>query len=220
MRDRRAHPCWVIYLAARGDLVKLGAANDAGQRLVALDAARASMPGAGALRLLATVPGPEVLERWLHTHLGSARVRGEWYRRTPAIEGLLAFATGWPRGAGVPPLRALATAAGFSLDDEIRTAGGRVRAARVALGYSQQALAGIVGRSLGQLQNLEADRAPLSRETAMRIADAVGCEPAWLRAGQGAEPVVFRAPPRGRNVVVEDSDPLKAHAGWRAFEPE
>lgn len=76
----------VYFIEAVGlDLVKIGYTADLTERL------RKLAPGCPArLRLLGTVPGGLQIERHYHERLASCRTRGEWFRKSPALDAIIA----------------------------------------------------------------------------------------------------------------------------------
>lgn len=76
----------VYFIEAVGlDLVKIGYARDIDERL------RKLAPGCPApLRLLGVMPGGPSTEHHLHATLHSLRAHGEWFRRGPDLDAILA----------------------------------------------------------------------------------------------------------------------------------
>lgn len=83
---RRGRNELVYFIEAVGlDVVKIGYARDIDERL------RKLAPGCPApLRLLGVMPGGPSTEHHLHTALYSLRAHGEWFRRGPELETILA----------------------------------------------------------------------------------------------------------------------------------
>jgi len=83
---RRGRNELVYFIEAVGlDVVKIGYARDIDERL------RKLAPGCPApLRLLGVMPGGPSTEHHLHTALYSLRAHGEWFRRGPEMEAILA----------------------------------------------------------------------------------------------------------------------------------
>lgn len=75
----------VYFIEAVGlDLIKIGYTSDLTERL------RKLAPGCPApLRLLGTVPGGLEIERHYHERLAAYRSRGEWFRRSPALDAIV-----------------------------------------------------------------------------------------------------------------------------------
>lgn len=70
----------VVYCLLRGDgLVKIGFSSQFERRLASLQRDH------GELEVIGTVPGGRDRERQMHRRFHQARVRGEWFRFTPAI---------------------------------------------------------------------------------------------------------------------------------------
>lgn len=66
------------------------------------------------------------------------------------------------------------------------TLGARLRAARDAKHLSRQQLAAALGRSEKSIQNYEADETEPPASAVRDIAEATGCDPAWLLTGASA----------------------------------
>jgi len=84
----------VYFIAANETLVKIGTTANLRARLSALQTSSIHT-----LRLLATIPGGPTLEKLLHKQFRHARVRGEWFERTPELEELLQELASLPKGA-------------------------------------------------------------------------------------------------------------------------
>jgi hypothetical protein len=76
----------VYFIEAVGlDMIKIGYARDIPERL------RKLSPGCPVpMRLLGTVPGGLRTEQQYHERLAGCRDHGEWFRRCPELEGVLA----------------------------------------------------------------------------------------------------------------------------------
>jgi hypothetical protein len=85
-QDSTSRASQVYFIEAVGlNLVKIGFARDIGERM------RKLRPGCPApLRLLGTVPGGATKERDFHVELHRLQVHGEWFRRGPALDAILA----------------------------------------------------------------------------------------------------------------------------------
>jgi hypothetical protein len=76
--EQAAGPSCVYFIQNEKGEIKIGTTTNLQVRLASLITA-ASLK----LTLLATIPGDEVLERWLHTHFKDDRLQGEWF--TPSV---------------------------------------------------------------------------------------------------------------------------------------
>jgi hypothetical protein len=76
----------VYFIEAVGlNVIKIGYARDIGERI------RKLRPGCPApLRLLGTAPGGLSAEQEFHRTLAAHRIHGEWFRRCPELEKVLA----------------------------------------------------------------------------------------------------------------------------------
>ena len=76
----------VYFVEAEGtDMVKIGYARNLRARLSGL-----SVGSPHRLILLGTLPGGADLEAELHERLAEHRVNGEWFRRSPAVNAVIA----------------------------------------------------------------------------------------------------------------------------------
>lgn len=66
------------------EYVKIGKANSVGQRLKSLETASPHE-----LHIEAVAPWPDAEERRIHRYLESSYVRGEWYRDSARLEGVV-----------------------------------------------------------------------------------------------------------------------------------
>lgn len=72
----------VVYFAERQGLIKIGTTTDLTARLRGLSRQGSGMIAGmtvGPVRLLATMPGDQRHEKFLHTRFGSLRIDGEWF---------------------------------------------------------------------------------------------------------------------------------------------
>jgi transcriptional regulator with XRE-family HTH domain len=70
----------------------------------------------------------------------------------------------------------LSTPHGLEQENRLRTLGGDIRRARVALRLSQEKLAEAAGLYAGTIARIEAGRLNVRRETLARIETALGCQ--------------------------------------------
>jgi hypothetical protein len=87
-RIKRASSLVYFLQSEDGGPIKIGATNDVAKRIFELQTARADK-----LILLAAVSGDMMLERALHLHFASARVKGEWFSPVPELVKLINEAT-------------------------------------------------------------------------------------------------------------------------------
>jgi hypothetical protein len=76
-----------VYVVAWGDLVKVGRSVDPQKRVAQL---RPPIPQSGRPELIGWVFGDAGAERLLLAALEDAHIGGEWHRRTPAVERVVA----------------------------------------------------------------------------------------------------------------------------------
>lgn len=87
-RESAATEQAVYFIAAEGtDIVKIGIAAKPTERLKELQTASPHK-----LSILATMPGGKPRERQLHRQFAATRMTGEWFRRTPELDALIADA--------------------------------------------------------------------------------------------------------------------------------
>jgi hypothetical protein len=81
-----SRPELVYFIEAVGlDLIKICYARDIRKRM-----RRLSTGCPAPLRLLGTFPGGLEIERHYHKRLAACRAHGEWFRRSPALDAVLA----------------------------------------------------------------------------------------------------------------------------------
>lgn len=92
--------CWVYFIGSdaegdAGELIKIGEAGNPDTRLGGMQTGSPVK-----LHLLAALPGDCLLEDHIHTVFARDRVRGEWFRNSPALQGLIEVgreAAGWAK---------------------------------------------------------------------------------------------------------------------------
>jgi transcriptional regulator with XRE-family HTH domain len=85
------------------------------------------------------------------------------------------------------------------------TPGEKVRAARIALGWTQQDLAVASRTHTSTIQKIEQGDRGLSGEMALRMAQSLGCSPRWLRPDLPWEVVENTSVPRTDQSVPGDA---------------
>ena len=84
-KKRVKHPAGVYFVGSEDGPVKIGYSNNPSQRLNTLQIGHHAP-----LRIHAVLPAERWAESALHARFASARVSGEWYKRTPEIEVFIA----------------------------------------------------------------------------------------------------------------------------------
>jgi hypothetical protein len=89
---------YIYFIAAdEHDVVKIGVANDIGERLSTLQTG-SPVP----LRVLAHLAGvPHSLERWLHSQLTPHWSHGEWFKQTSQLKQIIRELRQWTDGCGI-----------------------------------------------------------------------------------------------------------------------